>query len=473
MNRRNFIKTAVFSGLYFGTGINFKKITLNTANAYPINDKKVLVNLLLPGGPDFRYLFAPEFSSDPRTYGFNYWEAKSKAHKIEDNIPAWENRWNEYLKIQDGNVVFGINPNADWLYEQYIKGNVAIINNVKFSDSRNHVLSQMVVQTGDYNTDPNNPNRDGWGGRLAKAANGNVVSLTKDVKMFCNGPTPDGSLGFDNSIVIQAGNMREMSLYEPPELKDNPSSKSDRASIARALQTYYAAKRQELNKSSIYYRFVEHEYNIRKFGKIIDNRLKNFPVPEEFDVLLSKNSPLNKKSIALQLRNLYDVFICSDLINMRVASMSFGHWDSHREQREMLDTNFKDLFGKGMAFDTFFKVLRRDMPDAYENMVIVIEGEFGRQLRANGDYGTDHGRGSSIILIGEKVNGGIYGEMFPEEEIPKYKKENQDIKGLTSLDKVFGEICDWVESGVGDIVFPNRAYSEKEKGLDLSKLFLS
>ncbi len=474
MNRRDFIKSAVLSSLYLGTGLNLKTLELfNKAEAFPVNDKKVVINLLLPGGPDFRYLFAPEFNPDPRTYGFNYWEAKSRAHDIEENIPAFQNRWNEYLKVQERNLTFGINPNADWLYEQYLKGNVAIINNVKFSESRNHLLSQMVVQTGDYNTDPQNPNRDGWGGRLAKAVDGKVISLTRNVKLFCNGPTSDGSPGFDNTIVIQAANMREISLYEPSELKANPSAKTDRAAIARALQTYYQAKRQEISKNSIYYRFVEHERQIREFGKIIDERLKNIPVPEEITTLLSKDSPLNNRSIALQIRNLYDSFACSDLINMRVGSMSFAHWDSHRNQREMLDGNFSDLFGKGKALDTLFSVLKRDMPDAYNNLVIVIEGEFGRQLRANGDHGTDHGRGSSIIVIGEKVNGGIYGEMFPEEEIPKYKKENQDIKGLTSLDRVFGEICDWMESGIGDVVFPNRAYSEKEKGVNLSKLFVS
>ena len=470
MNRRDFLKTALLSGLYFGTGINLKNLNFNQANAFPVNDKRVLVNLLLPGGPDLRYLFVPEFDSDPRSYGFNYWEGKSRAHKIENTIPAWENRWNEYLHVKEGNLVFGINPNADWLYEQYLKGNVAIINNVKFSESRNHPYSQMVVQTGDYNTDPNNPNRDGWGGRLAKSINGNVVSLTQNANLFCNAPASDGSKGFDDSIVVQAGNMRNMSLYTPPELRKNPSASNDRASIARALQTYYQAKRQEMRKDSIYYRFVEHERKIREFGEIINQRLKNIPIPEEFNYLLSKDSPLHTKNIALQTRNLYDAFACSDLINMRVASMSFGHWDSHRNQKEMLDANLSDLFGKGKAFDTLFKVLKRDMPDAYKNMVIVIYGEFGRQLRSNGDYGTDHGRGSSIIVIGESVNGGIYGEMFPEEEIPKYRLENQDIKGLTSLDKVFGELCDWVESGIGDIVFPNRSYSEKEKGLDLSKL---
>ncbi len=471
MNRRDFIKSAVLSSLYLGTGLNLKNLEIfNKANAFPVNDKRVLVNLLLPGGPDLRYLFVPEFNPDPRTYGFSYWEGKANAHNIESNIPAFQNRWNEYLKIQEKNLVFGINPNADWLYEQYLKGNVAIINNVKFSESRNHPYSQMVVQTGDYHTDPNNPNRDGWGGRLARAVDGNVVSLTKNVKLFCNAPTPDGSPGFDNSIVIQSGNMREMSLYEPPELKTNPAAKSDRATMARALQTYYQAKRQEINKNSIYYRFVEHEKQIREFGKIIDERLKNVPVPDEISALLSKESPLNNKSIALQVRNLYDSFACSDLINMRVASMSFGHWDSHRNQRELLDNNLGDLFGKGKALDILFSTLKRDMPDAYENLVIVIEGEFGRQLRANGNNGTDHGRGNSIIVIGEKVNGGVYGDMFPEEEIPKYKKENQDIKGLTALDKVFGELCDWVESGAGDIVFPNRSYSEKEKGLDLTKL---
>jgi uncharacterized protein (DUF1501 family) len=107
-----------------------------------------------------------------------------------------------------------------------------------------------------------------------------------------------------------------------------------------------------------------------------------------------------------------------------------------------------------------------------DNMVLVISGEFGRQLRANGGNGTDHGRGNAMIVIGIQVRGGIYGEMFPEDELVRIGVASADITGRTAIDHVFGRVCDWVSAGSGDIVFPNRGSAILETGVDLNGLLL-
>lgn len=118
---------------------------------------------------------------------------------------------------------------------------------------------------------------------------------------------------------------------------------------------------------------------------------------------------------------------------------------------------------------------------AETNTVYVFSSDFGRQLKANGDRGTDHGRGNYMILIGDSVKGGVYGEMFPASEITgdpaPYDTQGADIKGLTSFERVLAEVCDWVEPESGVKVFPNTILNDStggpilEDGVDLKTLF--
>jgi uncharacterized protein (DUF1501 family) len=79
-------------------------------------------------------------------------------------------------------------------------------------------------------------------------------------------------------------------------------------------------------------------------------------------------------------------------------------------------------------------------------------GEFGRQLKANGDGGTDHGRGNFIILVGGKVTGGIYGTLFPNKDKDNFDRSNRDIETttagtFTSFDPIYDRIATWMNNG--------------------------
>ena len=95
-----------------------------------------------------------------------------------------------------------------------------------------------------------------------------------------------------------------------------------------------------------------------------------------------------------------------------------------------------------------------------DKMVITIAGEFGRQIRDNGDGGTDHGKGNIMFVIGERVRGGVYGELFPDSEVDKYEDASlrtPDIDPRTSIDPIFARVCDWVSPNTGTVVFPRMA----------------
>ena len=75
-----------------------------------------------------------------------------------------------------------------------------------------------------------------------------------------------------------------------------------------------------------------------------------------------------------------------------------------------------------------------------------------------------------MIIFGESVRGGLYGDLFPQTAIQRYAKPNTDIEGKTSFEHVFGSVCDWVQSDTGNLVFPARPDAIIEDGVNLGTL---
>ena len=57
----------------------------------------------------------------------------------------------------------------------------------------------------------------------------------------------------------------------------------------------------------------------------------------------------------------------------------------------------------------FFSLI--DNSPRANDVFVVIQSEFGRQITQNSGIGTDHGLGSSVFVIGGGTRGGLYGEM--------------------------------------------------------------
>jgi hypothetical protein len=77
-----------------------------------------------------------------------------------------------------------------------------------------------------------------------------------------------------------------------------------------------------------------------------------------------------------------------------------------------------------------------------------------------------------MFVIGPRVRGGLYGEIFPEAEIPRYDETSADIDGLTSIERLFGSIVDWMQPGSASLVFPQIGASDLEPGVDFSSLLI-
>lgn len=331
----------------------------------------------------------------------------------------------------------------------------------------------VVYESGDPTAGPNDLGRDGWGGRLARAAGGNVVSMTGQVRQFCNGPHPDNPGQHDNRHVITARDTRQIALYHAPELARDPASRDGRAVLSRALTSYYAAKADTVPASSAYAPFIQHERIYRELGGRVEARLEELPLPAAIEALFDEaGTPLDSPLFGRQVRNVFDSFACADIFGFRVGSLMYDGWDTHKWQVNVIEPKFDDLFGDGKGLDVLFSELQVTQPDAADHTVVVLGGEFGRQLRDNGDGGTDHGRANTVVLIGAGVRGGLYGELFPDGERARFAAPSGDIDGKTSIDRLFAAVSEWVEPGSAARVFPDLSGATLEDGVSLDSLFV-
>jgi uncharacterized protein (DUF1501 family) len=478
MKRRQFLKSGLCATALLGLSSGIAPRLASAAIGGGLPFKRTLINLMLLGGADLRFLFVP----DPSTaYAVKFWEARQSLYQDTTAnttlYPTYNAVWNNlYLPVTISGVTFGVHKNAAWLRDQLLAGNASIVANVLGSNNRRHDHSQLIVNSGDTATSQFAIDRDGWGGRLAQSISGAyVVAVTEDISVYCNGTDPINR----NANVVHAKDTRNFGLSDGNGVID-----SSNTVLARSLKGYYAQKRLEtVNQPSNwpFRKFLQHENDLRKFGGVFNERINiDSPIqPVSISNLytaLSGNT-LRQPKFGKQCGNIYDSFVAADLFNMRVISTEYTGWDTHNNEMNRFDANIEDIFGTGKGLDTLTQALASI--GANDSAVYTINSDFGRQLRANGSNGTDHGVGNYMILIGTGLTGGIYGEMFPNSEITgsagstRYDQQGTDIQGQTAFERVLAPVCDWVEPGTGSEVFPNTIANTLpiEPGVDLGSLF--
>ncbi len=310
----------------------------------------------------------------------------------------------------------------------------------------------------------------------------------------------------DNRDSILISDSRNLGVFESDLSIDQMSGIATRHKMARSVAGYYASVRQQ-GVDAVYNKIMDNELKLREIGALMNERI-DFEVPLFIRGLYDdKNHNLNNNSsgqsrrvlknaeFGEQIRNLFDALASNDILNLRAASLVYGGWDSHAKQRgndyangDKHDPNidrgiegfFQDIFGGPYyltsdaphgALSALWQSL--NLIDK-EKIVVTVASEFGRQLRDNADHGTDHGRGNIMLVMGEKVQGGIYGELFPQSEVSKYDDfslTTPDIDGLTEIDSIFNHVCDWVSPNSGQLVFPNQLDAMIEHGVVLNSLF--
>ncbi len=86
-------------------------------------------------------------------------------------------------------------------------------------------------------------------------------------------------------------------------------------------------------------------------------------------------------------------------VGLEAVSIDVNGWDSHLNQSAIMDPQMTRL-AKGLS--AFY----RDLGSRMQTTTVVVMTEFGRRVSENSAFGTDHGRGSVMFVLGGGVNGG-------------------------------------------------------------------
>lgn len=95
-------------------------------------------------------------------------------------------------------------------------------------------------------------------------------------------------------------------------------------------------------------------------------------------------------------------------VGLEAVSLDLSGWDSHLAQDTLITPMMSRLS------DGLFN-FRKDLGKMMDKVTVVVMTEFGRRVAENSSFGTDHGRGSVMFLMGGGEVGGVRGER-PELE---------------------------------------------------------
>ncbi len=253
---------------------------------------------------------------------------------------------------------FGLYPLLKELGPIYKDGTLAIVHAVGSEDNtRSHFDAQDLMEHGGIVA-------GGWLGRFLRSRTGSTSSELAAVAV--GKELPECLRGAPSATVLQS--LDEFSW---------PAS----GSMARELERLYAAEQDALGQAA---------RNTFDALRRIES-LRSTPYRPEHGAEYENDD---------FARGLMQVArLIKARVGLEAASIDLGGWDSHFVQQSIMDPLTVRL-SKGLA------AFHRDMGREMDTTTVVVMTEFGRRVSENASFGTDHGRGSVMFVLGGGIHGG-------------------------------------------------------------------
>lgn len=97
-------------------------------------------------------------------------------------------------------------------------------------------------------------------------------------------------------------------------------------------------------------------------------------------------------------------------VGAKIITVDQGDWDMHSDAGTLAWGGMKSNVA---ALASGIAALFTDLGTAGDKVTLVVLSEFGRRVRENDNYGTDHGYGNVMFLAGAGVRGGQYYGSWP------------------------------------------------------------
>jgi uncharacterized protein (DUF1501 family) len=123
-------------------------------------------------------------------------------------------------------------------------------------------------------------------------------------------------------------------------------------------------------------------------------------------------------------------------VGLEVAFAESGGWDTHVQQGTNNGTFFRRAQDLAQSISAFWT----DLGSRQDDVLLTTMTEFGRTARENGSGGTDHGHGSCLFVLGNRVDGGKVHGHLPGIH-PDALYEGRDLPVTTDFRAVFCELA--------------------------------
>ena len=148
----------------------------------------------------------------------------------------------------------------------------------------------------------------------------------------------------------------------------------------------------------------------------------------------------------------------------RVGALALEGWDTHASEG-IVAGQLNNMLG---ALDGALAAAEKTLGPAWNETVIAIVTEFGRTVKINGSYGTDHGTATVALLVGGAVKGGRVIADWPGLK-EKDQYDGRDLMPTTDLRSVLkGLLADHLRVDVDyfdEDIFPGGEEAKPMGGL--------
>jgi uncharacterized protein (DUF1501 family) len=128
----------------------------------------------------------------------------------------------------------------------------------------------------------------------------------------------------------------------------------------------------------------------------------------------------------------------------RVWEVNLSSFDTHVGEQEDQNALLAEV---DAAIGTFMTSIGTG--SRANDVTLMVYSEFGRRVMSNAGHGTDHGTAAPVLLIGNSVKGGLYGEQPSLTALD----ENGNLQVTTDFRSVYGGLLhDVLATPVGDII---------------------
>jgi len=315
-------------------------------------------------------------------------------------------------------VALGLHPRLTGLRDIFNQGRLAIIQRTGYpNQSRSHFLGTDIWST----ADPNNSQGLGWVGRYLDTLPSPVDALV--------GWNTAGTLPH----VLQASHVSVPAIPNPQGYSFNspnaniPVEAAAERSAALRITSHVPVDRPQL--AFVYTSAQEALATLDRVASVATYVPTTYP----------------NTGLGLALRAVAGAMVRG--IGTKVFFVTTGGFDTHSNQNPNAANGsyFNLMATLNDALLAFHNDLRAQ--GLLDDTLVVSFSEFGRRISENGSgasSGTDHGAASAMIVMGGRVNGGIYGtapNLNPNGN-PTLENNNADVTFETDFRSVYAQVLD-------------------------------